>query len=497
MKPKLIILLLLTLSIADNLEAQQGGKIIKGNLELDAIGTSNHQVPFWMRTNQYGSIPSEGASISAVGSIYKAYRTDSSEKKFDWSAGVQARLNAGRLVNATIIEAFATAKYGAFQLQAGRTKNQTGLVDPDLSSGAYSISGNALGIPQIELSIPQFTDVPFTKKLLAVKGGFSMGDMGKLRLRIRGDSVRNLQTWYHQKSLYLRIGKPRWRLKLYGGINHQVQFGSEREFSGPEFDLHGTEYLWYVVSGKSYGGENGIPRSKVGNHGGSVDQGLSYDFKAVYLYAYHQFFYEVGGLYYLNNVADGLWGLSLQNKKEPGRGQQFRWNKMMLEFLGSKNQGGGLHAKITPSGDEDYYNNYLYTDGWTYKEQNLGNNLFTNKKYARSNLPARNWQGIVNNRLYAFYAAANIQWQRWDLLARISYSKNFGTYATSPEGISTGSSRAIYSPPYFPEVGQFSAYLGASRPLKNNIAIGFAVAVDNGDLLYNSVGGMLRLIKTW
>ena len=33
----------------------------------------------------------------------------------------------------------------------------------------------------------------------------------------------------HQKALYGRFGKPHWRIKLYGGINHQVVWGGNTE----------------------------------------------------------------------------------------------------------------------------------------------------------------------------------------------------------------------------------------------------------------------------
>jgi hypothetical protein len=72
----------------------------------------------------------------------------------------------------------------------------------------------------------------------------------------------------------------------------------------------------YVVLGQSYGEKGtGLPLSKVGNHMGSIDQGFEYDFDKSQIIAYHQFFYEVGGLYHLNNVKDGLWGLSYKNKR--------------------------------------------------------------------------------------------------------------------------------------------------------------------------------------
>ncbi|MFT4095288.1 MAG: capsule assembly Wzi family protein [Niabella sp.] len=494
MNKRILIVLFLWMNAVSSIFAQDSA-LVKGSVGLTGTVTSNNQVPFWMRTNQYGSIPLDGASASVIGNIYKPYRMRTAKSKFDWSAGAEIRINAGKLVAADLIEAFGAIKYGAFQLQAGRVKSRTGLVDPELSSGGYSISGNALGIPKIELSIPEFTAVPFTKKLLAVKGNLGFGDMGKLTVRARLDSVKHLHSYYHEKSLYLRIGKPGWKLKLYGGVNHEVEFGNEKEINGPQFDLQGLNYLWYVFSGQTYGGQNGLIRSKVGNHLGSVDQALSYDFKDVYLYAYHQFFYEVGGLYHLNNVGDGLWGISLQRKKTER--PVIYWKKIVLEFIGSKDQGGGVNAKITPSGDEDYYNNYVYYDGWTYKGENLGNNLFTNKSYGRQELPSRTSQGIINNRLHAFYAAAIVQWKYWELLARVSYSRNFGTYGTSPEGTSLGAQRTVYPPPYFPTVNQFSGFISARRPLKNNFYLELGLAGDNGALLYNSIGGQVKLARAF
>ena len=41
----------------------------------------------------------------------------------------------------------------------------------------------------------------------------------------RDGNVLQIGTYLHQKSLYGRFGKPEWKLKLYGGFNHQVIVG--------------------------------------------------------------------------------------------------------------------------------------------------------------------------------------------------------------------------------------------------------------------------------
>lgn len=459
-----------------------------------AIGTTNKQVPFWMRSNQYGSIPEDGISGSLSAAVKRDYLSNENNPVLDWGMGLEGRLNMGQKTSFRFIEAYLKARLSIFQLKAGRSRDNMGFADPDLSSGNFSISGNALGIPKIELSIPDFWPVPFTKDLFAVKGTLAYGAFGKVIVNMDISQQKEVQSYYHQKSFYARIGKPQWKLKLYGGMNHQVMWGEEQKIYGSHYGLSGIKTLWYVTAGKAYGNDS-IPRSKIGNHIGSIDQAISYDFKTVTITLYHEFFYEVGGLYHLNNIKDGLWGIRFTNREQPNK--PIRWRNALIEFMATKSQGGELDAKVTPSGDEDYYNNYLYPMGWTYQEENLGNNFLTNKKYQRKELPSHQPEYIGNNRILLLHVAASVYCYSWDISAKLSYSSNYGTYATSTMGNSTGTQRTVYGPPYFQQVNQCSGYLEASRPLKKGYSIGFVLAADYGDLLYNSLGGMVRFSKKW
>lgn len=463
------------------------------NFEAMGIGTSNGQVPLWMRSNQFGSIPVDGVSGAFTASGFKAYHNDGKKRLTDWGAGAEARINVGDRSNVQLIEAYVKARLSIFQLKAGRTKDRMGLVDPDLSSGAFVLSGNAPGIPKIELSIPEYWNVPLTQGILAVKGNFAQGWMGGTPLRSGFSNVQPIQSFYHQKSFYGRFGKPGWKVKIYGGFNHQVMWGGENKINNGKFTLSPMETFMYVVTGKAYR-ETGIAVSKIGNHIGSLDQAIEVSFSKVKAVAYHQFFYEVGGLYYLNNVKDGIWGLSLLNQQSP-EGKHYGWYKLVFEFINSKSQGGELDAKITPSGDEDYYNNYLYAYGWSYKGENLGNPLFTNRNYARKNLPSNPEEFFINNRITAFHLGLEGFIGAWDFKSLLSYSMNYGTYSSSPIGGSLGGKRFPGPPPYFEKVNQFSGYLEAGRPLKNGFRIGFAIAADQGQLLYNSLGGFVKLSK--
>jgi hypothetical protein len=482
---------------ADNMQAADSAKNLSPglhyNLSAAAIVTSNKTVPFWMRANKFGSEPSKGFSTALVGEIVKGYSR--ADKLTDWGFGAEGRLNIGKQTDALLIQGYVKGRLGIFQIKAGRSRDIVGLVDSTLSSGAFSISGNALGIPKIELSVPEYWSLPILDGIIAFKGNYAHGWMGSKDVDY-ASGARSVNTFLHQKSAYARFGKVNWRLKLFAGFNHQVMWGNEKKMNPTMFKLSTLETYKYVILGKSYGEKGtGLPLSKVGNHLGSIDQAFEYRFKNFRLNGYHQFFYEVGGLYHLNNVKDGLWGLSIVNSQYGSASRSLRVNKFLFEFMNTKSQGGEIDAKITPSGDEDYYNNYVYKNGWTYKGANLGNALLTTKKYARENLPARN-EYFVNNRVQAYHVGVDGALSKYAFVCRLTFTQNFGTYGSSPLGHSLNEIRSPSKPPYFGTENQFSGLLEASRNLKG-VNIGMCVAVDRGTMIYNASGIWLKVTKSW
>ena len=192
-------------------------------------------VPFWLRSNQFGSIPHSGASLGLIGTVQKDYdRTNL--KKAGWGFSAEGRLNIGNPTDFILLEGYMKFRFSIFELKAGRVKDITGLCDTLLSSGSFSISGNALGVPKIQLAIPEFYTLPFFGKLFALKGNYMHGWIGNWY--INDKVVPNTPTYLHQISLYGRFGKPDWKLKLYGGFNHQVIWGNEDEIMGEGYGLN-------------------------------------------------------------------------------------------------------------------------------------------------------------------------------------------------------------------------------------------------------------------
>jgi len=211
------------------------------NLTTLAGYTTPDVVPFWLRSNQFGSIPLDGASLSLIGSVRKDYDL-SDDKLFDWGASFEGRANLGQGSNMTLIEGYGKVRLGIFELRAGRSKKITGLCDTTLTSGSWAISGTNLGMPEVELSVRDFWTLPMLGQLFAFKGNFSHGWMGDLQMsRYLEQDTLLINSYLHQKSLYGRFGKPDWKIKLYGGFNHQVVWGNEQDYYTEDYTLNPFE----------------------------------------------------------------------------------------------------------------------------------------------------------------------------------------------------------------------------------------------------------------
>jgi len=192
---------LVVLFIVSNQAIRAQGTNIHYTIEASGGYISPGHIPFWMRSNQFGSIPLDNASMGFMGSIHKDY-DNKNKKLIDWGASVEGRVNVGNKSNFTLIEGYGKIKVSVFEFKAGRSKEITGLCDSSLSSGAFAVSGNALGIPKVELSIPEFYSIPIFDKLFAFKGNYVHGWIGDIPVNMLDGSERSLKTFLHQKSLY-------------------------------------------------------------------------------------------------------------------------------------------------------------------------------------------------------------------------------------------------------------------------------------------------------
>lgn len=478
------------ISIIGGVVTTYGQRTNQYQFELGGFVASG-QNPFWLRANQYGTVPlksSIGRLSAGFKADYKATDSTGYKPEFDWGYGINAVVNIGQVNQVLLPEAYIKGRLGAFELYIGRRKEVIGLMDTLLTTGSYIWSGNALPMPKIQLAIPQFTPVGFTKGVISLMGTFSHGWFENSDRLIKGG-------YLHQSSLYGRLGKSTWPFRLYGGFNHQVMWGGHTDYVSPNIGADGRlpsniKYFPAVVLGTRdpFPEDQNIQtitrfeENRIGNHLGSLDLATDVNIGHWNLFAYRQFVYDDGSLFYGTNLEDGLNGLRLKNGNEL-RGATFFLRQITVEYLFTGSQGGELFVIDNPKlrGRDDYFNHSQYLDGWTYFGRTIGSPFLTPQQEVNSSLPPR--YGIANNRVSVFHLGLSaLLAGKVDITTRLSFSKNAGTYVT----------------PYITLPTEFSGLLTASVPINlfGGAVLNGALALDSGELLPNSVGGYVSLRKT-
>src|ERR1700679_515309 len=103
-----IYLFLFTFFICQSLHAQIDG--FGGNLILGAGQTNSGIVPFWMRSDQFGSNPIAGTSATGILNLHRNYDT-LNHPLFDWGASIEVRGDLGSNSRATLIEGYAKGRF--------------------------------------------------------------------------------------------------------------------------------------------------------------------------------------------------------------------------------------------------------------------------------------------------------------------------------------------------------------------------------------------------
>ncbi len=390
------------------------------------VASKDYQ-PLWLTAKRFGTISDRKSDLSSHIMLRNSHALDANGD-FYLRYGFNL-YNNNHFSETFFEEGYVKAGYRNWELRAGRYEEISGEADPDLSSGAWGISGNALPIPKVSIALKDYVNVPFTNGWLQVKGQFSHGWMGDQQY-IKG-------SYLHEKMLYLRIGKE--RLRVYGGIQHYALWGGNR-FDLPPIKSSFSNY-WDVLIGKV--SDDGtvinteIAPNRPGDHRGVLEGGIQWETDNIKLLLYNQSMFETGQNIDLKNT-DRLLGLSYVNKKE----EPFL-EKATIEFINTKKMNDWLPLRVR----ESYYNNGVYLTGWEYRGNIIGTPLFINRnrgsKYfdnvepfdwnaPKDSIVKKGWN-IINNRvtglhLGAKYNIANV------LKARtlVTFTRNFGNYHTEP-----------------------------------------------------------------
>jgi hypothetical protein len=481
------------------LQAQSLRSPSEYSIEAGAFGSSSGQTPFWLRSNQYGIVPNQSPALTLRAALYSEYdslkRTNNHWRGSGFEVGYGLNVvgnTSQQTYHVPLLEAYVKVRRGIFEAYVGRRREKFGLADSTLSTGSYAWSGNALPIPKIQVAIPVFTPIGFTKGFVAIQGTYAHGYFSA------SGYIRN--TMLHQKSLYLRLGRENSTLRLYGGFNHQVVWGGQATDTrgipgvipqGGKLPSGLIDYF-YVVTGVNKGRSDTTKytffdqTNRVGNHLGSIDLAVEIDLVRHTLYMYRQSLFEDGSLASLINIADGLNGLRIRRNNPNAFVRD-----ILFEFLNTTSQGGPQFVIDDPllRGKDNYFNHQQYRDGWAYRQHTIGTPFIPPALGPNGEYPYGTF--TENNRVTVMHIgvggslpiqgsalAAPISYQ-----AKLSYSHNLGTY----DG------------PYEPARNQLSGYFGFTAPFAalGGLQLTGSVAVDNGTLYTNGVGSYVSLRKTW
>lgn len=451
---------------------------------------SSKQVPFWQQSNIFGAAPKSLPALTGQVRLFSQPKAlvDSLGRRrlFDCNYGLEVVGNLSSKSNAVLIEGYIDLRLGAFKLSAGRKREIVGLLDTLLTTGGISYSGNTLPIPKLQISTNDFVEVPFTKQLIAFQGSFAHGWLGPQRISPNFFPKENgvdfyghyINTYFHQKTFYGRVGKPHWKVNLYGGFNHQAFWGNEQQI-WTWSDLTLRKSYKYVILGLVW------EQSKVGNHFGTIDLGAKIKGKQWDIFLYRQSIYDTGSLLNAFNL-DALNGISFQNKQNDERNLFIQ--KIVIEYLYTNDQVDPLTDGWfgIGKGRNDYFNHYIYLDGWSYKKRLLGTPFAVLDRDVKENVGNSSFRGgyIINNRTQAIHIGlSGIVNKQSHFRILTSFSKNLGTYNI----------------PFEKTRYQFSSLVSISKPLTRlkNTAGKLSISSDLGSLYKKQIGIFISVQKKW
>ena len=451
-------------------------------LEIIGFASTQTRTPFWIQANQFGTVPKTSPAGSLRVGLQKFWNLSNVDsRKSDWTfgVGVEAVGNGGSNTRFLLPQIHATLKYRNWELFVGRKKTWVGLADSTMGTGSYVWSGNALPIPKIHLGTIQFVNVPLTKGWVSFQGIYSDGFFEKSR-----PITKNLKL--HQKAFYIRLGKASSRLKLYGGFNHQVQWGGTSPYLSNNGKLpSGFKNYINAITGKFNAVGSDVTHfddnNRVGNHLGTVDFAVEAESYSASILIYRQNIYEDGSLYRLSNISDGLNGIRLRRKNSYGAFIEV--TEGVLEFLYTKSQGGSIvNYDQHIFGKDDYFNNQQIRDAWSYFNRTIGTPFIPPTSDTQWKWPGYADNFTSNNRISVLHLGLkgilnqNIYW-----LTKLSMSDNEGTYDV----------------PFKGNPNQFSGLLALQTrvSLLGGMLLKGSVAADIGDLYPKTYGFTLGLRK--
>lgn len=452
--------LIALLSVAFSLETSAQDNNFNYSFESQFIGSTSDQLPFWLHSNRFGTVDPNSTNFlnrfSVNGELYRAPNI-----LLQGHGEAVFRLSEQETAHFPMLGLTALSK--GFQLDIGRFYHQSGLNNHELSVGSMMVSPNAIPLPRVMLSMPDYKNLPFTNGVVQYRGMFSHGWFTEDRF------VDNVLL--HQKYLYLKINIGKF--SGIGGIIHNAQWGGTSPDHGRLPQSFG-DYL-RVVTGIGADEDSNAPSGEVsnviGNSVAAYDFGAAYNFDDFDLNITRLFYLEDGVSRRFRSPWDGVWGLNLTVNDE-----QAPVSAVTYEHINTKQQDAKPNEEY---GRARYYNHSIYRDGWSNYNRVLGIPLFIYDGASdriTDNMIVGHHIGIKG------YITKEITYK-----ALATYARNYGLgVGRAPRGTIDFDERRN---------DQYSLMLAGNYklPLVEGLSFQLTTAIDSGELLENHIGFMFGL----
>jgi hypothetical protein len=422
--------------------------------------------PYWNISNQQGRY-----SLDPFGGLLGVTieSADSSDSYISFDYGIELYGRLDQNSELLLQRAYAEIKIPFLVFWAGMKEEIIGNQDSTLSLGSTVWSTNARPMPKLVLATPGYVDIPFTKGYVEINGSLSHGWFEKDRY------VKNV--YLHQKHLHLRFGGDYFINGSLGLIHFAQWAGSSPDprFGELPSDCDAYKRVFFAQKGDSAIVNINEAINTLGNHLGSWNYRIDLKAEHFIFSLYYQTIFEDNSGKSEPFNRDGILGVSFASK-DPNK----IVNRVVFEYLNTTYQSGSTHDlsdSIKLTGNDNYFNNYIYRSGWTYNGMTLGTPLITS--------PIFNEDGsdqILNNRVLAFHLGLQGKLGKINYRSFFTYSINKGTYNT----------------PIDPSKNQFSWYLETLFPsIWQGIDMNVMLAADIGQLYGNNLGVNLVFRKTF
>jgi hypothetical protein len=381
-----------------------------------SLGAGSYS-PFLSTANEWDRHSLTPNSLSAWGNLYKPLKSD---RRFDYGFGMELNTNLSPTESRLFPgELYAEGKVFFIDVIAGMKREVFGDQDPELSSGGIIGSQNSRPIPSLTFETHGWVNVPFTKGYMAFKGGMANGWFS--------DSTVTANTLMHHKWLYVKFGGD-FPLNLHYGLHHVAQWaGNSAEYGNGVVNLDNFIRVFLGRQGSATSPDAEVLNA-LGNHIISKNLGLDLKLASLSVGLYWQNIYEDPPVLRMNKAftkEDGLWGLSV-------RMPEFRpLHSWVLEYFSTTDQSGPWNTLdgVIYGGMDDYYNHWIYKNGWSNYGMSIANPWVTSPKY--------NTDGNVifeNNKVRLWYFSGLGELADYRYRATLAFCRNFGSvYNTYPE----------------------------------------------------------------